>query len=46
MWFRAKKRYRPGIDDPPPSILDKLVRITGIAAILGVVTGWFRRRAK
>jgi hypothetical protein len=46
MRFRAKRRYRPGIDDPPSSILDRLVRITGITAILGVVAGWFRRREK
>jgi hypothetical protein len=43
MWFR-KKRYRPGIDEPPPTWLDSIIRMTGIAAIAGVVASWFKRR--
>jgi hypothetical protein len=43
MWVK-KKRYRPGIDDQPPTRLDWIIRVTGIAAIAGVVAAWFKRR--
>jgi hypothetical protein len=46
MRFSAKKRYRPGLDDPPPTAWDRLVRMTGIAAIIGVVARWFVARPK
>jgi hypothetical protein len=44
MWLKTKRRYRPGIDEPRPTALEWIVRITGIAAIAGVISAWFKRR--
>ena len=44
MAFNSKKKYRPGLDEPPPTRWQWIVGITGIAAIAGVMAAWFKRK--
>ena len=42
----SSKKYRPGIDDPPPSKGARLLTFLGLAAAAVFVGGLFRRFAR
>lgn len=43
---RMKKKYRPGIDDPPPSKLAWFAGIVGISSLLAVMAAASQRLRK
>jgi hypothetical protein len=41
--WRARKKYRPGIDDPPPTTTQWIAGILGLSAVMAVVAMKSRR---
>jgi hypothetical protein len=44
--WRTKKKYRPGIDDPPPSKVAWVAGIVGISSLLAVMAAASQRLRK
>jgi hypothetical protein len=42
MASRIRQKYRPGIDDPPPSRLAWLAGFLGLTAFVGIATAIFK----
>jgi hypothetical protein len=40
---RQKQKYRPGIDDPPPTFIKWMVGSLGLAATLSFLLAFFKR---
>jgi CRP-like cAMP-binding protein len=41
--WRARKKYRPGIDDPPPTTTEWIAGILGLSAVMAVIAMNSRR---
>jgi hypothetical protein len=44
--WRTKKKYRPGIDDPPPSTAVWIAGLVGVSSLLAVVVATSQRLRK
>jgi hypothetical protein len=44
--WRTRKKYRPGIDDPPPTAAQWIASILGLSAMLALITINSRRIRK
>lgn len=44
--WRARKKYRPGIDDPPPTAAQWIAGILGLSAMFALITINSRRIRK
>jgi hypothetical protein len=42
-FWRVRRKYRPGIDDPPPTTLEKIGGLLGLSALLALITMSSRR---
>jgi hypothetical protein len=41
--WRARKKYRPGIDDPPPTTVEWIGGLIGLSALVALITMSSRR---
>jgi len=44
--WRTKKKYRPGIDDPPPTLVVWIAGIVGVSSVIAAVAAASQRWRK